>query len=323
MNRMTQTSAGVAFALALTFATASPASAQQFGAWSTPQSLNFNTPASEGCPIESPDGRSIYIASSRAGGYGNLDIWRAFRSGRHSAWGAMENVGPTVNTGDADYCPTPLRGGWLAYVTSHDTETDADPTNDDCKPGPADTPATPATAVAGDMYLTQQKRNGTWRAPFNLGCYPNGPNTAGFEFSPSFVVTAAGLELYFSSNGYPDSQGQDIYVSRVLRDGTITAGRRVAELSTATDDRMPNVRQDGLEIVFSSTRQGFNGQDIWVATRRSVREPWGAPVRIADPAINTPGSETRASLSSDGTRLYFGRDGDVFVSTRSRGRGGN
>jgi hypothetical protein len=39
--------------------------------------------------------------------------------------------------------------------------------------------------------------------------------------------------------------------------------------------------------------------------------------------INTPGAETRASLSADGKRMYFGRKvtledpGDVFVTTRT------
>ena len=115
-------------------------------------------------------------------------------------------------------------------------------------------------------------------------------------------------------------------MSRVLRDGTVLPGRRVAELSTSFDDRMPNVRKDGLEIVFSSNRAGASpfDQDIYVATRRSVHAPWSAPVRITNPYINTPSSETRASLSADGTRMYFGRKltiddpGDVFVSTRRR-----
>jgi hypothetical protein len=157
----------------------------------------------------------------------------------------------------------------------------------------------------------------------NLGCYPDGPNTAGAEFSPSMVTTAAGTFLFFSSNGYPGSQGQDIYMSHVLDDGTVMAAERVAELSTDADDRMPNVRVDGLEIVFSSSRGG--NMDIYAATRASVAEPWSAPQRIDNPAINSAGSETRSSLSSDGTRLYFGRKldasdpGDVYVSTRTRG----
>jgi Tol biopolymer transport system component len=85
---------------------------------------------------------------------------------------------------------------------------------------------------------------------------------------------------------------------------------------------MPNVRADGLEIVFSSNRGG--NMDIYSATRTSVTAAWSAPQLIANANINTGGSETRASLSADGTRLYFGRKvdaadpGDVFVATRTR-----
>ena len=33
--------------------------------------------------------------------------------------------------------------------------------------------------------------------------------------------------------------------------------------------------------------------------------------------VNTAGVEQRSTLSKDGKRLYFGRDGDIFMSTRS------
>ena len=296
-----------------------PTHAQTYTAWGNPVPVTINTSsASEGCPIESPDGLGLYIASNRPGGAGNLDIWRALRTSIHASWGPAENLGPVVNTRDADYCPTPMRGRWLAFVSSVDTETDDDPANNDCKAGPADVPITSATPVAGDMYLTQEHPHG-WRAPLHLGCFPHGPNTAGFELSPAFFEAGDGnTYLYFSSNGYPDSLGQDIYESRVLADGTVTAGRRVAELSTSADDRMPNVRKDGLEIVFSSNRSGSAAQDIHVATRASTSHAWNPPVRIANLLINTASGETRASLSGDGTRLYFGRDGDVFVSERQK-----
>ena len=130
---------------------------------------------------------------------------------------------------------------------------------------------------------------------------------------------------YQHATPLPQAEWHYIYVSRVLDDGTVTAGTRVAELSGPADDRMPSVRQDGLEIVFSSNRAGTTpfDQDIYVATRPSTSAPWSAPQRIDNPAINTPGSETRASLSGDGKRMYFGRKvtledpGDVFVTTRT------
>ena len=103
----------------------------------------------------------------------------------------------------------------------------------------------------------------------------------------------------------------------------------VAELNDATaNDIQPNVRPDGLEVVFSSNRSGtLGGQDIWAATRTRVDAPWSAPVSLG-PNVNTGLGESRPSFSSDGKQLLFGRAGppgtgegatgasDVYVSTR-------
>ncbi len=109
----------------------------------------------------------------------------------------------------------------------------------------------------------------------------------------------------------------DIYVSRLRPDGTFEPATRVNELSTVgTADFMPNVSRNGLEIVFNSNRTGtIGGQDVYTATRASTADPWSTPVNLG-PNVNTTGNETRASLSADGFRLHFGRDGDVYVSTR-------
>lgn len=312
--------ATVMIAVAVFGSSLATARADTFGPWAAPQPVAaINTPAAEGCPIESPDGLGLYFASSRPGGLGKLDNWRALRASVAAGWGVPENLGAPADSPEFDYCPTPLAGGALLFVSSRQTA-------DDCFPG--DTPLPPPTGgpSAGDIFASREDATHAWSVPVNLGCRPNGPNTAGAEFSPSQLDTPEGRFLFFSSNGYPDSEGQDIYVSRMLDDGSVTAGERVAELSTAADDRMPNVRADGLEIVFSSNRDGATpfDQDIFVATRPDTQSPWSAPQRIANGAIDTTASETRASLSADGTRLYFGRKldasdpGDVFVATRER-----
>src|SRR5690606_36665532 len=137
-------------ALALALATAAlalPATAQNYGPWGNPMAASFNTiDYSEGCPIEAPDGLSAYIASNRPGGEGKLDLWRAFRSSTDSPWGPMDNLGSPVNTGEFDYCPTPLNGRWLFFVSSVDT--DGDPGNEDCLPGPPAAPP-PGGPAAG------------------------------------------------------------------------------------------------------------------------------------------------------------------------------
>lgn len=302
-----------------------------YGPWDNPQpAAGINTAAAEGCPIESPNGRNLYFMSSRNGG---LDIWRATWNRLMHNWEDVTNLGAPVNSPTAaEYCPTPLPGNWLLFVSSRQNA-------EDCVGCKAVPPPPAGSPPAGDLFLTREKpahgrapwwrRQPGWATPVNLGAYADGgPNTKGSEYSPSVVATREGTFLYFSSDGYPDSKGHDIYVSRLRANGRFGPGVRVAELSTDAADLMPNVRRDGLEIVFSSNRGSADprNQDIWYATRPNTASPWTVRGPIDNPAVNTTdGAETRASLSADGTRLYFGRKhfaqvpadpGDVYVSRR-------
>jgi hypothetical protein len=274
--------------------------AEPFDAWgpAVPEA-GVNTGAAEGCPIESPDGLSLYIASNRAGGTGTPDandIWVFHRQSVDDAWGAAENLGTPVNSTSADYCPTPIRGNALLFVSNR-----------------------PGGCGGGDIYLARNNPAQGWSVR-NLGCEAtgDGPNFAGGEFGPSLVETEQGTFLFFSSEGRTVGGFQDIYMSRQRADGSFAPATAVSELNTGLHDFMPNIRKDGLEMVFNSNRTGgIGGQDVYTASRASTADPWSAPVNLG-PNVNTGGNETRASLSWDGTRLHFGRDGDIQVSTRSR-----
>jgi Tol biopolymer transport system component len=308
-------------ALAIAVALSANTYAGNYGAWSNAvPAPGINTAAAEGCPIESPDGRYLYFMSTRNGG---LDNWRATWNFPMHSWDHVTNLGEPANSPTAaDYCPTPLPGRWLLFVSSRQN-------SEDCAGCKAMPPPPAGSPPAGDIFLTRENPAHGFGTPVDLGGYADGgPNTKGSEYSPSVVETAEGTFLYFSSDGYPDSKSHDIYMSRMRADGSFGPGVRVAELSSDAADLMPNVRRDGLEIVFSSNRASADprNQDIWYATRRNTRSPWSVRGPIENPAVNTPdGAETRATLSGDGTRLYFGRKhftqvpadpGDVYVSTR-------
>jgi len=293
----------VVAAAALLLIVPSAVAARPFGPWGTAQPVtDINTTAAlEGCPIESPDGLSLYIASNRAGGTASPDvndIWVAHRTSIDAPWGPAENLGQPVNSIYADFCPTPLRGKALLFVSS--------------RPGGCGT-------TGGDIYLARNSPAHGWSVA-HLGCAADGsgPNFPGGEFGPSLVETREGTFLYFSSDGFNVGGDQNIYVSRQGSDGTFGTPSLVAELNTSLHDFMPNVRKDGLEIVFNSNRGGagsFGGQDVYSATRASTSDPWGPAVNLGG-GINTGGNETRSSLSWDGRRLHFGRDGDIYVASR-------
>lgn len=267
-----------------------------------------NSAVADGCPIEAPDGLSLYIASTRPGTFGGNDIWAADRLSKDAPFSTPQNLGAPVNTDANDFCPTPLDGRWLMFVSERTGE-------GTCNSGPG----------RGDIYLIRQNAAFGWSEPQHLGCIETGtgPNSAGAEFSPSLVKTKQGTFLYFSSTS---SGNMEIYMSRRRQNGSFEAPVPVAELNTEFDDRMPNVTPDGLEVVFSSNRPadangtpGLGSFDVYVSRRASTADPWSAPVNLG-PNVNTAGSETRSTISADLKRLYFGRDGEIHRSTRARPR---
>lgn len=257
-------------------------------------SLKVNTASQDGCPIESPDGRSLYIASDRPGGKGGLDIWVAYRQSPNHPWGEPVSLPEPVNSAANDFCPTPLIGGRLLFVSNRVNE---------CGGG-------------SDIYETRLHPVQGWLAPKNVGC---DVNSSGNEFSPSLVEKGEKTLLFFSS----DRQGnQDIFMSALRLNGTWEPAVAVSDLNTPFDDARPNVSSDGLEIVFDSTRAG-GAPDIWTAWRPHIAARWSEPVRLGA-EVNSIATESRASLSRDGKRLYFGstREGgqgssDVHMSTRT------
>jgi hypothetical protein len=64
-----------------------------YGPWGAPEPVAaVNSPAAEGCPIESPDGLSLYVASTRnaPGAKGKQDIYRTRRASVGAPWGPLE-----------------------------------------------------------------------------------------------------------------------------------------------------------------------------------------------------------------------------------------
>ena len=301
------TSMAAAAAVPLAAASGAAEAAPRYSAWSVAAPVvEVNSTVADGCPIESRDGLSLYIASMRTGTLGGNDIWAADRASKKEPFGEPQNLGAPVNTDANDFCPTPIYGNYLMFVSER-------PGPETCSSGPG----------LGDIYIIRRNAAYGWGEPQHLGCIEDGtgPNSAGAEFSPSLVELPDGAYLYFSSTV---SGNHDIYRSKRGSNGKFGPPSPVTELNTEFDDRMPNIRSDGLEVVFSSTRPtdakgtaSFGGFDVFVAKRSSATEPFSAPVNLGS-GINTAGSETRSTISWDHRRLYFGRDGEIQSASRRR-----
>jgi hypothetical protein len=269
-------------------------------------SSELNTASLDGCPIQSPDGLSLYMASNRPGGRGGLDIWVATRASTTAPWGAPQNLGEPVNSAADDFCPTPVGKKGLFFVSRE---------------------ALPGACGQGDIYFSHRTGAGVWKEPERLLCAPAGPNSELDEQGPSWVAVNGKLRgrklLYFSRSSVTPNLPGEIFVSERQNGARFGPATAVTELNDATaNDIQPNVRSDGLEVVFSSNRSGTLGaQDIWVATRGTPTAPWSAPVNLGS-VVNTAAAETRPSLSQDGNQLLFGRapgpegSSDIYVTTR-------
>ena len=315
MSGMSQRSFGagaavfIGAAVLLASLVASAVAGPHFSAWSTAQKVDeiagnspeLNTPSIDGCPIQSPDGLRLYMASNRPGGQGSLDIWVARRESVDAPFGPPENLGAPINTPADEFCPTPVRGGGLFFVSRKTTA---------------------KSCGMGDIYFTRKNPADGWAEPKQLACAPEGPNSELDEQGPSYVEED-GQELLYFSRSSATVLG-DIYVSERAEQGGFGPASPVDELNSTGNDIQPNVRKDGREVVFSSNHPypgAQGGQDVYVSTRERLDQPWSTPTNLGT-AVNTAAGETRPSLSRDARTLYFGRTpgpegmSDIYVSTR-------
>lgn len=281
----------------------SAVAAKTFGDWGAPvnaetlsgSSSMLNTPSNDGCPILDPYTNDLYMATNRPGGQGGQDIWIAHWNG--SGWDTPVNAGTNINTSADEFCPSPARGNRLFFVRGT-------------------LPSGPT-----DIFVSKHHPKNGFGPAERLPTGDNAINSPAQEWSPSWFEAGGNEYLYFSST----REGrQRIYYSVNYGPAQLAQGG-VNTSDPSVQDARPNVRHDGLEIVWDSTRTGtLGGPDIWTATRSSVDEPWGTAEHLVN-GISSPGADTRASLSWDGSRLMFGSAGrsdnegagaDIYTATR-------
>ena len=143
----------------------------------------INTPGKDIQPSISGDGRTLYFASNRKGGYGGLDIWMSSLQDDYS-WSEPKNLGPMINTQFDEERPFIHPDDNTLYFSS------------DGLPG----------FGASDFFVTKKLPSEEWGRPENLGFPINGP---GDEIG--IIITADGRTAYFASDKAEGFGGMDIY----------------------------------------------------------------------------------------------------------------
>ena len=152
--------------------------------WSRPR--NFDAPVCtkfwESQPSISPDGKTIYFASNRPGGFGKMDIWKTTMT-EEGLFSVPENLGKNINTDGDDSAPFIHADGRTLYFVSDGH-----------------------TGMGGkDIFFSTLTDTG-WTKPTNLG-YPI--NTPADEIN--ILINAAGTTAYFSTDKEGGYGGQDLY----------------------------------------------------------------------------------------------------------------
>ncbi|MEM8908346.1 MAG: hypothetical protein AAGD05_10915, partial [Bacteroidota bacterium] len=158
---------------------------QADGYWTDIEELPFNSDQYTTChPTLSSDGRRLYFASNRPGGYGGLDIYVC--DSRGGAWGTPQNLGPTVNSAGNELFPF-LNEEEILYYASNGHQ-----------------------GLGGlDIFAAEkvdQTDESTWTIRYNLG---KKINSVKDDFG--FWINSAKNEGYFSSSRKKGLGGDDIY----------------------------------------------------------------------------------------------------------------
>lgn len=264
--------------------------------WGAPVNLGatVNTASGEMNATFSPDDLSLYFTSDRPGGRGSTDIWIARRECVGCPWQTPVNAGASINSLGQDAGPRFSNDGHLLFFQSDRTG-------------------------LGDIYVMRRANTNddfAWGPPRLLG---GDVNTAtGNEQAADYLQSAEDGRYNFYFNRQVGTLQPEIFYTCVSRDGETTCPAvYVSQLNvvTATDQHV-TIRKDGRELFFSSNRTGgLGGFDLLTSTRRSVHEPWSAPVYL-DPPLNTASNDMQPTLSTDRRTL-------LFASNRPGGFGGN
>lgn len=89
----------------------------QNGKWTEPIILNISHPQSwDACPALSTNGKTLYFASNRKGGYGGIDIYRS-KLNTNGSWGKPRNMGPKINSRGNDMFPYVAATGKMYFAS--------------------------------------------------------------------------------------------------------------------------------------------------------------------------------------------------------------
>lgn len=212
-------------------------SRRKAGGWSPPTPVPFNTAGRDFDPAFSADGRQLYFCSDRSGGAGGDDLYRV--EVRGDAFGAVEWLGPSVNSGGNEFAPMLSPDGTRLLFSSDRA----------------------GGAGRQDLYVAERRGAGFASAQ----SLPGGINTDADEFDATFLDD--GTTIVFTRAGDLRRDRVDLFVAALDAAGTgYDAGHRLA-------DGLNHPRYDSYapmldwsrpgHLLFSGQRDAAGGMDVF------------------------------------------------------------
>jgi Tol biopolymer transport system component len=254
--------------------------------WENPVNLGptINSTANDWYPVLARDGSFMIFVSTRAGGFGDSDLWIARRIG--GVWQAPQNLGSAVNTATTESAPYLAQGDSTLYFFSRSTG-------------------------GGDVYMCPLV-GGVPGLRANVGSTINSP---WLDCCP--VVSRDGSRFYICSERPGGCGSGDVWVSHRSGSSWSTPANLGPTVNTAEIDCPRWLSDDGSTMLICSTRAGGIGNaDMWITENDGVQ--WSAPVNLGTP-LNSAADELGGWFAGDagtpGGTIFFG-------SGRSGGSGG-
>lgn len=251
-----------------------------FVPFGTPQVVaGVNSPSSyDDDPTLPDDALEMIVNGARAGGAGLEDVWSARRSTNAATFPAAVQI-TELSSAFEETCPELSPDGLRIYLTRNE-------------------------GAGRDLYTaTRADRDAPWGALLRLSELDVANEACGHE-------SVDRLRLYFSSN----RSGSDaLYVAH--RTTIFDPWGDVRRIELGGNASQHWLSPDERVLYFSRTAAD---NDIWLATRESIAEPFGEPLLVTE--LATTFDETDPWLTPDLRTIYFSSSrsggGDIYSATR-------
>jgi outer membrane protein OmpA-like peptidoglycan-associated protein len=261
------------------------------GDWTEPSPLNKNINTSlywETSASITADGKKLFFASNRPGGFGELDIYVSELDSKGS-WGKAVNLGPIVNTPEHEDAPFIHADGVTLYFSS-----DGHP-----------------CLGNSDIFVSEFKNN-KWQKPQNLG-WPI--NT--WEYDGFFTISADKKKGFYSTlkeGGYGEA---DIYSITFLEPRFKPKPKPVV----VVEEKKPSPKNT--DFVDPTIQQSRDKKIVTILKGKVIdentAEPLGAIISLVDNETNKVLSKTTVDSLTGDFELVIPHGGNYGVTTEKSG----